>query len=128
MGQTHTISRNNTNISRQGDDQIIVRLYDTDIVTIDRIHAKSDVGAQVLNRWDTGWRRNLLRITLDSGDWRTVTTKARINQVASQYGLGFRVTQDKGKWWVTIAPHRYPARFYDGIQFLVEARFPEINR
>lgn len=41
-------------------------------------------------------------IHLDSGGWRTTTTKARMNQAANQYGLGFSVFQEKGKWFVRV--------------------------
>lgn len=41
-----------------------------------------------------------LRYRLDSGGYRTATTKTRINQAANEYGLGFRVFQDKGAWYV----------------------------
>lgn len=39
-------------------------------------------------------------IILDSGGWRTATTKLRMNQASSQFGLGIHVYQSKGKWYV----------------------------
>ena len=39
-------------------------------------------------------------IKLNSGGWRTVTTKLRMNQVSEQYDLGFHVYQKYGSWWV----------------------------
>lgn len=56
-------------------------------------------------------------IRLDSGGWRTATTKVRMNQTANAYGLGFQVYQAKGAWFVRYLPGRadksYP--FVDGI-------------
>jgi hypothetical protein len=45
---------------------------------------------------------NEKQIILDSGGWRTNTTKARMNQCSNQFGLGFNVFQDKGNWFVTL--------------------------
>ena len=39
-------------------------------------------------------------IVLRSGGWQTVTTKARMNQTANQFGLNFSVFQRKGSWFV----------------------------
>lgn len=39
-------------------------------------------------------------IMLNSGGWRTATTKLRMNQASRQYGLGIHVFQSKGKWYV----------------------------
>ncbi len=39
-------------------------------------------------------------ITLDTGGWRTVTTKRKMNQAARQFGLGYRVEQKNFKWFV----------------------------
>lgn len=39
-------------------------------------------------------------IILNSGGWRTNTTKTRMNQTSNEFGLGFRVFQEKGYWWV----------------------------
>lgn len=58
-------------------------------------------------------------ITLDSGGWRTATTKTRMNQASNQYGLGFHVWQRDHKWYVTTAtdPHSgIDTPFYDGMQ------------
>ena len=42
-------------------------------------------------------------IWLDSGGWRTSTTKTRMNQASSQFDLGFRVYQHGGAWFVSFA-------------------------
>lgn len=39
-------------------------------------------------------------ITLNSGGWRTSTTKTRMNQASNQFDLGFRVYQSKHVWFV----------------------------
>lgn len=56
-----------------------VVLYSTEIVRWDREH-----------------------ITLRHGGHKTVTTKTRMNQVASVYGLPFRVYADRGAWKVRL--------------------------
>lgn len=43
------------------------------------------------------------RITLNTGGWRTVTTKLRMNQFANQHCNGeFSVYQSNGLWFVRI--------------------------
>lgn len=39
-------------------------------------------------------------IILNSGGWKTATTKKRMNQASNQFGLGYNVYQKKGKWYV----------------------------
>lgn len=62
------------------------------------------------------------QVWLNSGGWRTVTTKARMNQVSEYYGLGFRVYQKGGKrnWFVTL-PTGETVPFADGMSFQVPA-------
>lgn len=43
------------------------------------------------------------RITLNSGGWRTNTTKTRMNQASNQFGLGFQVFARKRAWFVGLA-------------------------
>lgn len=42
------------------------------------------------------------KIILNSGGFRTVTTKRRMNEVSDHYNLGFDVTQHLYEWWVTF--------------------------
>ena len=42
------------------------------------------------------------QIILDSGGWWTRTTKARMNQAAQQFSLGYSVKQVQGAWVVTF--------------------------
>lgn len=39
-------------------------------------------------------------ITLDTGGWWTRTTKVRMNQASDVFGLGYRVYQKGGEWFV----------------------------
>lgn len=39
-------------------------------------------------------------ITLDSGGWRTATTKTRMNQASFEFDLGFTVHQKAYEWYV----------------------------
>ena len=39
-------------------------------------------------------------IRLDSGGWKTATTKLAMNQASAQDNLGFRVSQRGGEWFV----------------------------
>lgn len=52
-------------------------------------------------------------ITLDSGGWRTATTKTRMNQAANQFGLGFQVYAKRGEWFVSYRGEDIP--FRDGM-------------
>jgi len=92
MGQTATISRNNTRIDNR-DGYRVVTLHSTPIVKV----ASDET------------------VTLDSGGWRTVTTKTRINQVSNEWGLGFTVYQKDYAWYVALGGRAYP--FHDGITF-----------
>jgi superfamily I DNA and RNA helicase len=47
------------------------------------------------------WDNNL--VCLNSGGYRTHTTKTRMNEVSEHYNLGFSVFQKKGQWFVEIA-------------------------
>lgn len=45
------------------------------------------------------WSKKANTIKLDTGGWKTVTTKRKMNQTANQYGLGFGVRQERGEWY-----------------------------
>ena len=76
MGQMQTIAKRKTRITTE-DGIIRVRYHSTDVVTFDDA-----------------------TITLRTGGWKTVTTKARMNQTSNEYGLGFLVYQEKFLWFV----------------------------
>lgn len=75
---------NNTYVRRLPDDTIAIRLHDTDIV--------------IVHPDDT--------FMLDSGGWRTYTTKDRINKFSPA-----RVYQERNHWYVWPGP----TPFFDGI-------------
>jgi hypothetical protein len=69
-------------------------------------------------------------VTLDSGGWRTVTTKRKMVQASNQFNLGYTVHQHKGDWFVTVfgvSPEGYDSAspehgaitfpYHDGITF-----------
>ena len=56
------------------------------------------------------------RVTLDSGGYRTNTTKTRMNQTANQFRLGFRVFQHDHEWFVR-RPDGGEMPFVDGMSF-----------
>lgn len=53
------------------------------------------------------------KIILDSGGWFTQTTKRRMNQASEQFNLGFRVYQNKGKWFAKLNDRI--SQFQDGV-------------
>lgn len=65
---------NNTRVIRRGE-CIAIQLHQTDILTI--------------------WPDN--RVLLDVGQWRTVTSKARLNEYLPS---GWRITQTKNVWYL----------------------------
>jgi hypothetical protein len=69
-------------------------------------------------------------VTLNSGGWRTVTTKRKMVQASNQFGLGYTVFQRDHEWYITVfgvSPEGYDSAssehgaitfpFYDGITF-----------
>lgn len=76
MGQTQRITGRATRTTRENG-ITRVRYHDTDVVTFDDV-----------------------TITLRTGGWWTVTTKARMNQTANEYALGFYVYQQNFQWFI----------------------------
>lgn len=97
MSQTHKLGKHATSVypitDKKGNLGTAVRYYSTVIV-------------KVFND----------RIELNSGGWRTATTKTRMNQAASQFGLDFIVTQRNFDWYVTT-PDGKIIDFLDGMEF-----------
>ena len=54
-------------------------------------------------------------ITLDSGGWRTATTKTRMNQTARAFNLPFSVSQRAGEWYVHLIECGEELNFTDGM-------------
>ena len=80
MAQTQTIGKTATSVRRDPDGTLRVRYHATEVVRVDPDGT----------------------IHLDTGGWKTVTTKARMNQTANQFGLGFQVRQSNYEWFVQI--------------------------
>ena len=53
------------------------------------------------------------QIELDSGGWRTPTTKVRMNQTSNQFDLGYSVYQQNHEWFVDYQGETY--EFDDGL-------------
>lgn len=76
---------NHTYLVRRGSD-FAIRLHDTDVVTL---HKDGSV-------------------TLDSGGWKTVTTKTRMNEYSRIYwGHAYSVFSDKGVWKLTTGGNKF---------------------
>lgn len=56
-------------------------------------------------------------VTLNSGGWRSLTTKTRMNQAARQFDLGYYVYQRDHLWYVALPNDGEHVAFYDGISF-----------
>lgn len=54
-------------------------------------------------------------VTLDSGGWRTYTTKLKMNQAAENLSLPFDVIQRNGIWLVYTPDSDVPTPFEDGM-------------
>jgi len=78
MAQQHTVGTHRTTVKTIGT-KTIVRYHSTDVVMFDPL-----------------W------ITLNNGGFYTATTKLRMNQTASQFGLGYRVYQRNYEWYVDL--------------------------
>lgn len=59
------------------------------------------------------------KITLNHGGYMTKTTKDRLNQVSNVLGLGFKVHQSKGDWFVTTKDEE---TMWEGRQFEILRR------
>jgi hypothetical protein len=86
MGQTHRVSGRATTVAKDTAGNLVVTYHSTAVVT-----ARPD-GSVVLN----------------TGGWRTVTTKARMLQAAHQFSLGYYVYQKAGNWFATWRGKIYP--------------------
>jgi RNase P/RNase MRP subunit p29 len=75
------------------ENELLVTLYHTDIV-----HATNEL------------------ITLNTGGYETVTTKNRMNQAASEYGLGYYVYKARHQWYVNHKGNVIP---FEGRQVVI---------
>lgn len=104
MSQMQRISKNNTRVVKENGLLKSVQLHNTIILVIE-----SDGS-----------------ITLNTGGYKSVTTKARMNQASNEYNLHFTVYQEKNEWFVGIhEDQRYFARIitFNGnqVNFKVDA-------
>lgn len=97
MGTMQRVGKCATKIT-QLSDFIKVRYHNTDVVTV-----------------------TASEIILNTGGYRSYTTKSRMNQTSNQFGLGFQVWQKKGDWFVTFQGKDY--EFND--KQIILARNPE---
>lgn len=95
MGQMQLLGKTATKVYRT--------LYETGTTVTVRYH-----NTDVVNVYRDG------RIKLNSGGWRTATTKNRMNQASNQFGLGYRVYQIDFKWFVDC-PDGVARPFWDGM-------------
>ena len=94
----------NTRVDSDGH-SAVVTLHSTEIVDIGESYVRG------------GYHYS---VTLDSGGWRTVPTKKRINEVAQELGLDFCVFQRKGEWWIDY--NGTQTRFVDRTTFSCNRR------
>jgi hypothetical protein len=85
----------NTRLYRRGEDCYAVRYHQTDVVTL----------------WSDG------RITLDTGGWHTMSTKARLDAYAP-----VRIDSDRGIWYVSHKLGKGRVPYFDGITFTARGR------
>ncbi|KKL13496.1 hypothetical protein LCGC14_2525150 [marine sediment metagenome] len=78
MGQTQRVSGRATSVFTDDDGIVNVVYHATHVVRV----------------FPSG------KIVLDTGGWRTVTTRTRMNQAANQFRLGYRVFQKDFGWFV----------------------------
>ena len=75
---TRKIGKHKTSVKRDGD-TVTVRYWHTDVVTANLLSGD---------------------VTLNTGGWKSVTTKARMNQTAAEYNMGFSVYQKNWQLFV----------------------------
>lgn len=91
MSQTHTIGKHATTVGRDVDGTIRVTYHWTNVVTVNPDGS----------------------IILDSGGYRSATTKTRMNQASNQLHLAFAVFQKDFDWFVGYKGETLP--FEDGM-------------
>ena len=101
MSQTHTIGKHATRVTKDGKTST-VRYHWTDVVTVD---------------WEAK------TVTLNHGGYTTVTTKLRMNQASSEWGLGYQVYQKDFDWYVSVGGETY--NYYDGAERVTSAFDPK---
>jgi len=90
MSKSDTVGNHKTVIYQNDQHMTAIRYHATEVVQFDQ---------------------NL--IILDSGGWKSVTTKLRMNQTSKQFGIGFSVYQKNFEWFVDYNGQKL--EFYDGM-------------
>ena len=88
MGQTHTLGKVATTVAANDSGETVVTYHKTQVVKFSGE-----------------------KIVLNTGGWKTVTTKARMNQAANQFALGYTVFQKNHAWFVSFGGDDLP---FDG--------------
>lgn len=97
MAQTHKVQGTATKVSKPFPGTVCVTYHDTTVAVL-----------------------NGATVTLNSGGWRTATTKTRLAQFASEFcSNAFRVYQERGAWYVCFADGRETVPFKDGMSFAI---------
>jgi hypothetical protein len=65
------------------------------------------------------------KITLNSGGWKTNTTKTAINRAFSQLNLDGHISQVKGQWFVTF--NGETVKFDDGMTLRLDPLMQALN-
>ena len=93
LGDITEIGNHKTMVTKFGN-SIAVNFHSTVIVEINKNEGvKKRQGSDLVP----------LTIRLDSGGYRTQTTKLRMNQTSREYNLGFKVYQKQTKWYVELS-------------------------
>ena len=119
---------NNTRIEdRYGETAVV--LHGTPVVKVKRVNAQFNNaldGSVLIEGKGSGL--GIWTITLNSGGYRTATTKRRMNEVSEEYDLGFKVYQKNVDWYIDITQklrgkwQSCTLDFIDGITFNVAVR------
>tara|TARA_R110002167_G_scaffold192918_1_gene395512 strand:- start:1493 stop:1789 length:297 start_codon:yes stop_codon:yes gene_type:complete len=94
MGQMQTVGKTATTIAANDSGETVVTYHATQVVKFSGE-----------------------RIVLNTGGWKTVTTKARMNQAANQFALGYTVFQKNHAWFVSFGGADLP---FDGESITLE--------
>lgn len=87
-GYLFTDEHGNTVTAHLGE-ATVVRYHETNVVAFSRM-------------------RGYIHVLLDTGGWKTATTKNRMNQTAYQFDLPFGVGQKNWKWFVNAGNETRP--------------------
>ena len=98
MAQTQTIGKTATKVFTNEEGEKCVKYHNTIV-------------------FKTNFEKNL--IILNSGGWRTVTTKLRINQALNQFNLDYGVFQKNYEWFVKNYKNSEVVPFLDGIELII---------